>query len=246
MRLLQLILLVVLIVSKSVNAEALAGQQRVWMFAVYTPEVMQFKTQPFFEYLTAQTQIRYQVTISPQVQTLLDQCANNPPEIVMLSRAVAEPILERCAYQPVAKTLQKVILLQPKASEQSLADLKRIGLIENVWASRLARNELPGIIAAPDFQEYPTFYDLLLKAKKDQLEAMVIPDKIFSQAKVFEGEWVQSYVLQGMGEAMVLVSNRVDDKTRDTLKAVLLENESITQMVFQNEIGLGEFLPVDK
>lgn len=226
--------------TNQVSAEADAHS--AWVFAVYSPDVIRLKVQPFFEALGKRAKKPIAVKASANVKALLENCAAGKPQIVVASGLIADRLEALCAYETLAKTQQIVsVYVRTDSSIQQIREIQRLGIINNMstqeseYLNHFVDNEQMVI------QRYKNFVQLIKYNRKDEVDALSLPQMFMKVAPALAKQWRPIFDFDLKGEGKVLVSPTTSVTVREKLTAMLLANEAITRSVWQEGIGLGEF-----
>ncbi|MGK0499710.1 MAG: hypothetical protein ACJAYG_001352, partial [Oceanicoccus sp.] len=140
---------------------------KVWIFSLYTPQIIKNKTQPFFEYLSTQSNKSYQVSSSTETPRLLARCRDGSIAIVAASMEVGKKLIERCRYKKIAETHQDILLYIKKVDiDKTSGNVMIVGLIKGLDATRIAYSELLEINKDAEAIIYSDFFQLVKSYKE--------------------------------------------------------------------------------
>lgn len=215
----------------------------VWILSILSHEVVGGISKPFLDHLAAQTGRNYRTIASTNVPDLLASCKSSPPPLVAVSITVAKRLEASCGYRYIAVSYQNInLLVNINSSDQASKTIHRVGLIKNIKATTVAQKELPEM--HPNAQQfiYKDIFGLVMRARKDNIDAIVIPQTFLKSAPEFEKDWKSIYTFKDKGSAAIMVSPLLGSDLVGRIQEIFLKNEPITKSVWQDKFGLGPFV----
>jgi hypothetical protein len=219
----------------------------VWVFNLYYTDTTLNKVREFFDYLTVETGYHFEIIVSNDSVELLRNCHQNYPDIVVASSVVSDLVAASCRYIHIAQTFQSVELLVLKnGSLLSPATVKRVGLIRGVKATEIANTELAALNAEFEAVLYPNLWALMRQYQDDHVDSLALPHRSILIVQDFSEKWHSIHTFQQKGSAIVTVSAVLDKKIQNVLRENFLANGEISKKIWQQGVGLGEFVEPGK
>lgn len=227
-------------VSISYSSESMSDNSEfdVWILAPYTSRASRHRVDPFFNELSKliNKNIRIRTSINPE--ELYQDCLEKSFDMVLISYFEEETLLNKCNYNLIAQSFQKVILYSTHYRE--IARLQKVGLIKNIKASLIAKSELPLLIPGVELVEYKDVFDLLLALTDDQVDGFVFNPGAVKTVPLLR-KYLPLHEFDEEGVANFLISTKIDDKTEMIIQNFLLKNSQISKTTWQDLYGLGPF-----
>lgn len=210
----------------------------VWVLAPYTSRASRHRVEPFFDALSKLIKKNIRIHTSVDTEELYQDCLDRPFDMVFMSSLEDETLLNKCNYKLIAQSSQNVLLYSIHYRE--ITRLKKVGLINNLKSNLIAKRELPPIIPRVEFVEYKDVFDLLLALTENQLDGFVFIPGGLNTVPILQ-KYHPLHEFDEKGVANVLISSKVDDKTKMIIQDFVLKNSQISEETWQDLYGLGPF-----
>ncbi len=198
---------------------------------------------PYRDNLARRLQRNVSVTAISSYPALEQLIARHQADLIFLTSRLGQQLEAEHGYQLIAETRQPIYLYVTREQRDTpLAQIKRVGLVENTGAEELALDSLNKLLDEFELSHYPQHSAALLALFNGEVDALAaIPLAVSGLASSVARRVIARSQL-GEGVAVAAISPQWQGREEAWLVAEqLLNNGPLLVDVFQKGFGLGPF-----